>query len=290
MAKTKTVNLADIKITAYARRELNQDQVLMLAELYEAALMQHGDDVNASQNSGISLIKVTADMEMIDGRHRKEAMELAGYKATKVIEESALSPVNLLSQAAQANIGGSLPPKREDIQYIVEQFMKMGLAAPAIRSAMPWLPVTVVNKYLKLASNHLAEVRMKLAIQAVNGGEVSLKQAAKTYDVKEEFLAEKITGKRVIQKVGMAQINGAITRAFQSLSHTVGTQISNVLEDFRDGEIPERQAEAVIDHFSHLVGRLNMRIADWKNRLNKAKVGEPEDKDAMSHHAYPEKK
>lgn len=274
MAKHKVVLLSELIIKQYVRKSINQDHVLLLAENYEAALTTaKGDDVEASK--AIAPILITEELELVDGRHRKEAMELAGLKSCRAEVSEPLTDLEIVTKAAQLNAGGSLPPSREDIQFMVEQLIsKFGLTQPQIRSQLNWMPASVCNKYIKMASGHLAEIRRKLALADIAAG-VPLKEAAKRHSVGEDMLAEIVTGRKVKSKAGVVQIKGTITASFRAWGTNVSKMVNRSLEDYRDGDITEAAAEDVIQHVEHLVNRLLVRTVDYRNRLRAVKTGGP---------------
>lgn len=279
MAKIyRTITLSELKTQWFVRKQLNQDHVLMLAELYEASFADAKDEVAASKALPAILVTEADEgvYELVDGRHRKEAMELAGLKQARAEVVTGLSPTELIALAAKANVGGSLPPSREDIQFTVEQMLsRLGMKVTEVKRALDWLPISVLNKYLRNAQRSIADKRLKLALQAVASGQ-ALKEAAKAYDVAEEVLSEAIAGKKSKSKAGLGQINSALTNQFRSHGTVTGRIMNKVLEDYRNGEISKVAAEDAIAHAENLVNKLLLRAADWRNRLRAAELGEPD--------------
>src|SRR4029077_10348078 len=118
-ATHKVVKLKDIKSNFFVRKGINQDHVLMLAELYEAAMLEHKGDMVAASKA-VTAIQLTDEHDLIDGRHRKEAMELAQITEAYVEVKSGMTSSELVVAAAKANYGGALPPTREDMIYTIE--------------------------------------------------------------------------------------------------------------------------------------------------------------------------
>lgn len=272
MSKNRVVKLKDIKTNFYVRRGINQDHVLMLAELYESAMLEHKDSVTASQ--AIDLIRLTEEGEMVDGRHRKEAMELAQLTDIKVTIVPAMSPAALVVEATRANYGGALPPTREDMIFTVEQLLsKHGMTAKAVEDSMTMLPKSVVRKYINMANKRINEARLKLAISDITSGSTLL-QAARNHNLKPEAVQLALEGKKPKARVGAVQLAAVLTTYHKSYAVQIGRVINKAIDDYRDGEISEDALQGAINHFGHLLRRMFIRVEDWNNRLKAAKLGE----------------
>src|SRR6266850_7024695 len=100
MAKPVEVLLEQLKVDFFVRKKLNDDRVMQLALLYEAG-------------TELPPIEINWDKQVIDGRHRKAALEMLGRKTALChdIGQKALGESIVL--ALRANVGGALPPTKE---------------------------------------------------------------------------------------------------------------------------------------------------------------------------------
>ena len=268
----RVVALKSIKANFFVRKSINQDHVLMLAELYEAAMIESNKDQVASSKA-IEAIIITESNEMVDGRHRKEAMELAGIQEARVEVVGDLKPSELVVEAAKANYGGALPPSREDMVYTVEQLLgRFGLTHKEIEDRLSMLPKSVIRKYINTANRRSTEAKLRLALSDIANGS-SLAGAARAHDVKPEVLKAAIEGKKPKTKVGTAQINNQLSTYAKGFSVQVSRVIHRVIEDYRDGEIPVEAAQSAVNQVGHLIRRMLVRAQDWDNRLRAMKAG-----------------
>lgn len=273
MSKHRVIKLKDIRMNHYVRKSINTDHVLMLAELYESGMLESkGDMVKASQV--VRPIQITEEGELVDGRHRKEAMELAQITEAKVEVLPAMTSAQLVVAATKANYGGALPPSREDMVYTIEQLMtRHGMTAAAIESQMVMLPRSVARKYISMANKRINETRLKLAITDISNGSTVL-QAARNHNLKPEAIQLALSGKKPKTKTGASQLSAALTTYAKGFSNQTSRIIGRALEDFRDGELSEEAVQTTINHFGHLLRRMFLRAQDWENRLKAAKMGE----------------
>lgn len=271
--KHRVINIKDIKANFYVRRGINQDHVLMLAELYEAAMVESKDSVAASR--AITAIKLTEEGELVDGRHRKEAMELAQLTDIRVEIVPAMSPSQLVVEATKANYGGALPPTREDMIFTVEQLLsKHGMSAKAIEDSMTMLPKSVVRKYINMANRRLTDLKLKLAIADLSNG-MAITQAARVHGLKVEAIQLQLEGKKPKSKTGAAQLSSVLTTHHKSHAAQIGRVVNKAIDDYRDGELSEEALQSALNHYGHLLRRQFIRLEDWQNRLKAVKVGEP---------------
>src|SRR5689334_10759410 len=120
-----TVQLDQLRQTFYVRTALNQDHVIYLADLYET-----GEKVKP--------IIVNEKMEIIDGRHRFEAMHaLLLWKEGLAFIAKGMSRQEMLVEALRSNMGGTLPPTPTDIQGVIQQLASEGVRTSDIADMLP---------------------------------------------------------------------------------------------------------------------------------------------------------
>lgn len=271
MSKFRVVNIKELKTHFYVRKGINQDHVLMLAEIYEAAMLEGKDSVEASK--AIEAIKVTPEGDVVDGRHRKEAMELAQLTDIRV-ELVDGTKADLFVLAIKANHGGSLPSTREDMIFNVEQMLgKMGMTQKAVEEALPILPKSVVRKYINTAVKRISEAKLRLALHDISSAGLTLHQAAKVHGLKVEAIQLALEGKKPKSKLGAAQLSATLTTYTKGYSNQISRVINKAIEDYQAGEIPEEAAQAAINHLGHLLRRIFLRTEDWNSRVKAIRTG-----------------
>lgn len=271
-SEKRRVPIKDLKVGFYVRKQLNQDHVLMLAELYEAAFLDSKVSYKASET--VQPIKITEEMVVVDGRHRKEAMELAGLDMITVEVVPKMTMKDMILEGMKSNMGGALPPTREDIQFTVEQMLtRLGTSyKDAIAQLSQFMPPSVARKYVGNASSHLNKIRLQMAVAAVSRG-LTVGEAAEAHDVSEEALSELILGKQKKIKVGAAQVKASITHRYNSYATQTAMQMKKLFDNFRDGEIGEGMLIEAFNSFRHTITLQERLIANWEARLKAAKVG-----------------
>lgn len=116
VVRTITVQLSELKTNLFVRKELDHEWAYQLAELIEAGVEMRDN------------IRVTEDMEVVDGRHRMEGYDLAGKKEIRVDVVRVTDELELIAEAYKANTGGSKPPTKEDTEHVVGLLLKRGRA------------------------------------------------------------------------------------------------------------------------------------------------------------------
>lgn len=251
---TRLLRLEEIQQTFFVRKALDQDNVLALAELYEAG-------------TELPPIKVAAEtLELIDGRHRIGALDL--LNRTTVMAE--LVPVGsraeMIAMAFVANYGGALKPTRADIEHTIELLLEQGLNQARIMEMIP-LPKSVARKYLMNVRSNVLKRNVNRAVLAVADGGISVADAADKFGVDPDRLREEIRGKRKSRKKDFVGVKSALTNRFKSLSLRNANLVKNILVQYGDGEATEAQVEELLDAITHSIRRMAKSHEDWVKRF-----------------------
>lgn len=251
--KVIKVKIEDLKKDLFVRTVLNQDHALMLGELLEAGTV-------------LTPISITADMVVIDGRHRIEAHELNGLKEIQAVVVSVENDVELISKAFQANMGGALPPTRADIEHTIIMLLDRNVAQKSIADLLK-LPPSVAKKYIKDVISKNNRIKMANAVSAVTAGGLNVAEAAEKYGIKPEKLSEQLNGKAKVPQLGIAELKRALTSQNKSNSLRNANLIKSAMDKYEDGDISEIQMRVLFTHLEHLQGKANRSLADWKARF-----------------------
>jgi len=259
--KIETVPLKNLKTTLFVRAAINQDNVLMLA-----TLMENGTELDP--------IKVTPEMEVIDGRHRIEAHELLNRTEIRVEIVHLKNELDMISEGFTSNLGGALPPTQADIEHTVGLLLerKVGIGSIAARLH---LPPGMVRSYVNNVKSKIARTKLMNAVNAVVEDGLTAPKAAEKFGVELGKLKSALSGAGPKPTKEIPDILRALTYNFKSNSSKTASVIRKLLEKFEDGDVTLKQMREIFEHIDQLQKRSNRSLADWKKRfdaLNKGKA------------------
>ncbi len=262
--------IAGLKETFHVRTSLNDDRVIYFGELY-------------SNRTPVDPIKVVEGTnEIVDGRHRKAGALLANY----VEIDCELVPKNtrphLIMAAFAANLGGSLPPSRQDIGQTLRLLLEEKVSRKEIIAMMRGIstfPDTLIASYLDKVQSDMASARLNKAVDGVVTGNMTVAMAAEAFSVNAASIQAAISNKRS-RKPDLQPIH-QVKAGFSKRLLVVSTQMSltnkKLLQAYRDGIVNERQMEEHFDHMNQLLTNLKTSHENWKNRYEVAKKDEGTD-------------
>lgn len=254
------IDTKKLKIPFYVRTALDQDHVLKLAELYEAG-------------ASLPPIEVTESNEIIDGRHRKEAWELAkpGQPIEGIVIEDK-DPVTLLGRALTANEGGSLQPTRADIVHTVRQMLIEKASERRIYELLPY-PRAITRKYLDAAKSKIKKGLLQQARQDVLDG-LTVKEAATKHGVEIADLKKAISPSLGVNQNMLSNTVKDLRSRFYSLSRANQALVKRLVMSYVDGDVQEKVVNEVLEKIETLVQAQVRHINDWKSRFTSARKGE----------------
>jgi len=250
--KTIRVALKDLKMNLFVRQVLNQDHALSLGELIEA---------------GVKLppIVITQQNEVVDGRHRVEAHELNGIGEIDATVINVDSQADMIAKAYQANVGGSLPPTKEDLEHTVKILLELGESKKSIAERLN-LPMSLSRKYVNSVQSRMTHARVMDAISAVLHGGMTVAAASEKYGADPVKVKEGLGNHHT--PIGIREMHRAITKTQKSLGSKNTALLRDLLEGFEDGEVKAKQVLEIIEHLEDLQRGQARNLADWKKRFN----------------------
>lgn len=255
MAKPKieTVALKDLQTNLFVRKALNQEHALYLAELLE---------------NGVELppIKITQDRVVIDGRHRIEACQVALRKEIEAEIVTVRDETDLIVEAYKANVGGPLPPSRDDTEHTVMMLLERGEPKKKIAELLG-LPAGMARRYVNDVQSKASRAKLQRAAAAVTDGGLTVARAAEQYGASVEKLKEMLSGRRRKHKEGIAEIRRNFTKLYKSVGLKNANAIKRLLEKHEDGDVTEKQARDIFTHIEHLQKESSRKVADWRKRF-----------------------
>jgi len=271
-SKPVMVAIEQLRVKIFVRQKLNEDHVLNLALLYEADVI-------------LPPLEITKDYDVIEGRHRLEAAKLAGKKELPCDFVDDMKPAEMIAYAFSRNVGGNLPPSKQDINFTIESLLERKTSSGAIVKYFSFWPADVVRKYIKDAQSNVLARSMAGAIKAVTEGDMRPSDAAEKFGVDAETLKTAISGKirkRKGPELGINVLKGHISSQYRSHTQMNNKRFEKLLSGFRDHEVSESVVEGAFEHTRALAKKHLQSIDHWWERWDSIRSGvgmeeQPED-------------
>lgn len=265
--KVVMLPIASIRNTFDVRKQLSDDNILRLGELYEAGVELPPVEVTDAGGGFY---------DFVDGRHRVAArvlLNLADVPA--VIIGSSPSKrddvIELYSKALEANYGGALAPTKADIAYTIQRLIEQGCKQRDIVKALHFIPGKVIENYMRDVMSGITKRNIQSALDAVAGG-ASIADAAALWSLKEDQVKEAISGKRRKWGAGgegsvLAEYKAYIARVLKSANLGIAKKVLVLINQVDGGELSQDTAYKVIDFWDKTNNATMHRIKDWHERL-----------------------
>lgn len=257
----RTVKLTDLQLNLFVRNKLDQEHALCLAELLESGVM-FNDPIEVTDRGGVMNI-------IVDGRHRREAFELNGVTEVRVRVLEFDNEAETIAYAYKANTGGSLPPTAQDTEHTVLLLLEHGESVKRIGELLG-LPAGLARKYINSVRSKVLRQKLMNAATAVTNGGLTVAKAAEQYEVDADKVREMLSGHRRKHKVGVAEVQRNLTKAYKSLSSRNAALISSLLKKLEDCEVNARQVCDIFAHLENLQKQSANAVAGWKKRFEAA--------------------
>lgn len=250
--KTVNVSIESLQKTFYVRKQLNQDHVLHLAELYD---------------NGVELppIQATKTGIIIDGRHRVEALDMLGRKGVDVQYVEELDEAELIFRAMRANVGGSLPPNSADINYTIRQLLELNVTITKIADQLPF-PASLVRRHITNVKTQLRREKQIKAVRDVTDKGMTVIEAANQYGVDPAAVKDIITGNRR-KRASVAELKSGLTSAYRGRSRALANVFVSMRTKYENGELPASKVDEVFDHAESLHKQAAKTMKDWRDRF-----------------------
>ncbi len=253
-SKIETRSRKDLRANTYVRTEINQEHVLHLAELIE-----HGVKLPP--------IQINKDGDIIDGRHRNEAYFLNDIDQVEVEVFDIDDTVALIVKAYLCNVGGALPPRPKDTEHVVMQLLELGETKKRIGELLQ-LPTGLARKYVNNVESRMKRTKLiRAADDLADSKRMTIEEAAETHKVDADDLQQMLKNRRTKKKAS-AEIQGIMSKMFKSLGMKIANNFRNVLDEYQDGDIPEKKVREIFKHLEHLQKRSARTASEWENRFD----------------------
>lgn len=256
----KKVKLADLGRNLFVREALNDDHSLYLGQLIE---------------SGVKLppIQITADNELVDGRHRVEAYSL-NY-ITEVMAEvvEVGSETELIAAAYVANVGGSLPPTTMDTEHTVSLLIDHKATIAEIADLLR-LPAAMARKFVNSVKSKKSRAKIVAAAADVTENNMTVAKAAEKHDVDPAKLKNFLGGGRGKKaKQDVEGVQRRLTAQYKGQSSRNAALMRELTAKLDDGDVTARQVTEIFVHIESLQKKAARALVEWKRRFQ-AKIGD----------------
>lgn len=226
----------------------------MLLDLYQAG-------------TPIDLIIVNPDLEIVDGRHRHMMYQIADVLEIKVLVVDIIDTEQLIAAAYQANLGGSLPPTRQDTEHTIAMLIKRDTTIKRIAEILA-LPPQMVRGYAKEVKAKLERQAIQAALNDMTQNGMNVQQAADKNGIPPEKLKNAITPKRKKErKHVVSETKRRITALHRSLGIKEANIYKSLSERLEDADLTADQVSDILGHISQLQRRSMRTHEEWVTRF-----------------------
>jgi len=248
--------IADLNVNLFVRKGLDEDRVMVFAELIEAG-------------QPIDPIVLSADgLTVVDGRHRIEAHHICDRTSIETTTRNDLvEEADIIAEAYRCNnTGGPLPPTREDTEHTIKLLLERKVPQTRIADMLQLAP-SIARKYAQLVKSRQNRAKLVRAVSSVVEGGMTAPKAAEEHGVDLDKLREELSGKKRNKKWGVEELKRGLTARYKSLAGKNAGAMRSLLEKYEDGDVTAKQVEAIFKKFSDLQTRQARNLADWHRRF-----------------------
>lgn len=255
------VNFADICITVYVRKQLDEEHMRFFADLY-----------TSSASSMIPPIKVSTDNKLVDGRHRMAALKYLGETGCVCEIIQCKDSFDLTIEAMKANVGGSKLLTMAEIRQTIMRLLEEGYSQKKTIAALPY-PKEMSRKYVRNSFTMLKHQRETMAAAEVRAKRMTVPEAAHRYHLQQRVVQHAVVKQEKKDSQGgdlsnIGSVKGCITARYQALSKKMGRYFRQLDERYKAGDFSEAQMRDIFAHVLHQARVHLGAMEDWNSRLD----------------------
>lgn len=252
MGKIITVPLSQLKTNLFVRVRLDDDRILEFAEMLDQ----------------LPPIQITKDFEVIDGRHRIEAHDLAGKTEIRAEIIEVKDRIDHIVRAYTANVGGAKPPTKEDHELTIRMLLEQKVSRKKIREILP-LPATLSMQFVDNVQSRINRQKLRDAMNAISEDGLTLDEAAEKFGVDVKKLKEAISGRKGKEEPNFIEdTKRQLSNNFRSFNQKNAALLKQLWKLLDDGDITPKQAREILDLIKKLQNQSARRfITSWEERF-----------------------
>lgn len=260
MSKVVKVPLAEIKEEIFVRVALDDDRVIFFVDLYQSGAqvppleLEHGTNV------------------LLDGRHRKAALEFLERKEASCKYVKAVSRLDAIVYAIVANMKrGPKPPTSADIDLAIRLLRKEGMSDTQIAlriSAVAPLPAGIIRKHVRAIKENDHKKAVRRAASAVVNDCLTVEQAAAKYAVPVLGVRASLNRSSGVEREPLLQaMKGDIAAKFHHLAASLGATSRKVIEKQELGEVDNTFVAEVYADMARRIKKLTRSHEERQKRF-----------------------
>lgn len=256
---TKQVNLSDIVVKFYTRRDLSDDKVEMFALLME-------------EGTTFPPIEITPEEPpaLIDGRTRMEAYKLLDRQSVNCNICPEDTPYGYKARALKANYGGSQPNSKEDLSRTIQAMLQDGATPAQVVQSLAFIPAKIVKKLVEYAAQTLRGNKINQAKRDMRDG-ATIEDIKKKYGKDGEWIINKIletkNTKEDDRRMAMLSDHGAISTKIKSLANLRSRTFKKICELYEEGIISTKDAFVIFTTWRESTKVMQRGIDDYIARF-----------------------
>jgi hypothetical protein len=262
------VDPRDVEFLFDVREALDEDRVLHFVARLEAG-------------ETLEPLILDQDGKGIDGRHRVEAMIRKGVTVANATQLKFVDITEKLRHALRSNLGGPLPPKKGDLQYVIKQLIANNKAKKFIvellSGAGMYSRQYVSNVYDDVFANIQKAVLQK-AVKAISDDNITVTEAAERFDVNVDALKAHISRRKNADhqsdpKLRTASGPTAFAKTKKSTAQSFSAILNGASKLLEGGEISDDDFEELLNAMAGLAQDLKRALDDSiKRHIKKLEV------------------
>lgn len=252
----------------YVRTGLNQARVYLLKEILEALLKEVEEGKRKPEDARFKdPLLITADGQLMDGRHRKEVYELCGIDMVLCEISPLTEQKDIIAEAWARNSDASLPPDAEAFEHTVIMFRVLRCSQKEIAERMR-IPLNYARKIISKILHKETQRLLAIAATDMSENDLSVSKAAEKHGVDLKQLKDYIKPRRNKRgKSNVDTIKALLTKNATSFGTRQGRLMKTLFERFEDGEMNPAEFEEIFEQLRKGAKTVARTVGEWESRF-----------------------
>ncbi|HXC04400.1 MAG TPA: ParB/RepB/Spo0J family partition protein [Bacteroidia bacterium] len=268
MRKAISINLDNIVVAFFVRKQLSEGRVSQLIKLMESKVIL--PPIKVWHNEG------TDKFEVIDGRHRLEACSRMEYDSIEcnIIDEPDFA--KRVGMAVSANSTGPLTATDEDFEIAIQGLLDAQVPMKRILEVFP-LPKSYTIKIVHAVKSKLYKAATTLAVDAILNRGMTVVKAAEEFRVEPKAIRERITGRAKVEKDQITDFTGGFSHRFISFQKNNTNDYAKLIEAYDTGRMSPEAVRSIFKRVEKSMRTAVSVVEDYHARFE-ARLPQKEEK------------